>query len=78
MNDHGVSFTFGPDVVSQFLMKHNMDFICRSNQVVENGYKFFARKQLVTIFSAPTYKKFNNACAMMHVDEKMLCSFKVS
>jgi diadenosine tetraphosphatase ApaH/serine/threonine PP2A family protein phosphatase len=32
-NDRGVSFTFGPDVVSRFLQKHDMDLICRAHQV---------------------------------------------
>jgi serine/threonine-protein phosphatase PP1 catalytic subunit len=31
-NDRGVSFTFGPDVVSRFLQKHDMDLICRAHQ----------------------------------------------
>ncbi|XP_023295880.2 serine/threonine-protein phosphatase alpha-2 isoform [Lucilia cuprina] len=52
-NDRGVSFTFGADVVSKFLHKHEMDLICRAHQVVEDGYEFFARRQLVTLFSAP-------------------------
>lgn len=32
-NDRGVSFTFGPDIVSKFLQKHDMDLICRAHQV---------------------------------------------
>ena len=35
MNDRGVSYTFGPDVVSEFLNKHDMDLICRAHQVVD-------------------------------------------
>lgn len=54
-NDRGVSFTFGAEVVEKFLHKHDMDLICRAHQVVEDGYEFFAKRQLVTIFSAPNY-----------------------
>lgn len=54
-NDRGVSFTFGPDVVAAFLKRHDLDLICRAHQVVEDGYEFFARRQLVTLFSAPNY-----------------------
>jgi len=36
-NDRGVSFTFGPDVVSRFLQKHDMDLICRAHQVSCEG-----------------------------------------
>jgi len=32
-NDRGVSFTFGVDVVSKFLNKHDLDLICRAHQV---------------------------------------------
>ncbi|GAA5972105.1 hypothetical protein JCM8115_000826 [Rhodotorula mucilaginosa] len=77
-NDRGVSFTFGPDVVSRFLQKHDMDLICRAHQVVEDGYEFFAKRQLVTLFSAPNYcGEFDNAGAMMSVDETLLCSFQI-
>jgi len=77
-NDRGVSFTFGPDVVSRFLAKHDMDLICRAHQVVEDGYEFFAKRQLVTLFSAPNYcGEFDNAGAMMSVDETLLCSFQI-
>lgn len=47
-------------------------------QVVEDGYEFFARRALVTVFSAPNYcGEFDNAGAMMSVDETLLCSFQV-
>jgi serine/threonine-protein phosphatase PP1 catalytic subunit len=77
-NDRGVSFIFGPDVVSSFLERHDMDLVCRAHQVVEDGYEFFANRQLITIFSAPNYcGEFDNAGAMMEIDETLMCSFKV-
>jgi len=77
-NDRGVSFTFGPDVVAQFLKRHDLDLICRAHQVVEDGYEFFAKRQLVTLFSAPNYcGEFDNAGAMMSVDETLMCSFQI-
>jgi len=77
-NDRGVSFTFGQDVISKFLMKHDLDLVCRAHQVVEDGYDFFAKRQLVTLFSAPNYcGEFDNAGAMMAVDETLMCSFQI-
>ncbi|KAF5189650.1 Serine/threonine-protein phosphatase [Thalictrum thalictroides] len=74
MNDRGVSYTFGGDKVSEFLQKHDLDLVCRAHQVVEDGYEFFADRQLVTIFSAPNYcGEFDNAGAMMSVDESLIC-----
>jgi serine/threonine-protein phosphatase PP1 catalytic subunit len=47
-------------------------------QVVEDGYEFFAKRQLVTIFSAPNYcGEFDNAGAMMSVDDTLMCSFQI-
>lgn len=78
MNDRGVSYTFGADKVSEFLTKHDLDLVCRAHQVVEDGYEFFADRQLVTIFSAPNYcGEFDNAGAMMSVDENLMCSFQI-
>jgi len=77
-NDRGVSYTFGSDVVTKFLNKHDLDLICRAHQVVEDGYEFFARRQLVTLFSAPNYcGEFDNAGAMMSVDDTLMCSFQI-
>lgn len=77
-NDRGVSFTFGPDVVKRFLDKFDLDLVCRAHQVVEDGYEFFCDRRLVTIFSAPNYcGEFDNAGAMMSVDETLMCSFQI-
>lgn len=47
-------------------------------QVVEDGYEFFAKRQLVTIFSAPNYcGEFDNAGAVMSVDDTLMCSFQI-
>lgn len=47
-------------------------------QVVEDGYEFFSKRQLVTLFSAPNYcGEFDNAGAMMSVDETLMCSFQI-
>lgn len=32
-SDRGVSCTFGPDVVAEFLAKNELDLICRGHQV---------------------------------------------
>ena len=73
-----MSFVFGPDVVSRFLTKHNMDLIVRGDSVVEDGYEFFSKRQFVTIWSAPNYRgEFDNAGAVMSIDASLLCSFQV-
>ncbi len=37
------------------LYTKDMDLVCRAHQVVEDGYEFFAKRQLITLFSAPNY-----------------------
>lgn len=77
-NARGVSYTFGPDVIQQFLERHGLDLICRAHQVVEDGYEFQSERKLVTIFSAPNYcGEFDNAGAIMIVREDLMCSFKI-
>mmetsp|Transcript_44790 Transcript_44790/g.127912 ORF Transcript_44790/g.127912 Transcript_44790/m.127912 type:complete len:310 (-) Transcript_44790:215-1144(-) len=77
-NDRGVSVSFGPDVVHAFLRKEELDLVVRAHQVVEDGYEFFAERSLVTIFSAPNYcGEFDNAAAMLSIDESLVCSFQV-
>ncbi|KAJ8936217.1 hypothetical protein NQ318_016258 [Aromia moschata] len=46
-------------------------------RVIEDGYEFFAQRKLITIFSAPNYcGTFDNAGALMSVNEDLLCSFQ--
>jgi serine/threonine-protein phosphatase PP1 catalytic subunit len=45
---------------------------------VEDGYEFFSKRQLVTVFSAPNYcGEFDNAAALMSIDENLVCSFQI-
>jgi len=36
-NERGVSYVFGPEIVSVFLKKHDLDLICRAHQVCKGG-----------------------------------------
>ncbi|KAG1367741.1 serine/threonine-protein phosphatase PP1 [Cocos nucifera] len=59
-----------------FAMSKNLNWWFE--QVVEDGYEFFAKRQLVTVFSAPNYcGEFDNAGAMMSVDDTLTCSFQI-
>ena len=77
-NDRGVSVVFNEKSLKKFLNKNDLDLLCRAHQVVEEGYEFFGDRELVTVFSAPNYcGEFDNAGAMMIVDENLMCSFKI-
>lgn len=55
MNERGVSFVFGEKVVDEMCELLDIDLVCRAHQVVEDGYEFFNKRKLVTVFSAPNY-----------------------
>ena len=77
-NDRGVSVIFGEKVVMDFNKKNDLDLIIRAHQVVDEGYEFFANRQLITIFSAPNYcGEFDNSAGIMIIDDSLTCSLKV-
>ncbi|CAK7903347.1 serine/threonine-protein phosphatase PPQ [[Candida] anglica] len=77
-NDRGVSYCFGKKHVEYFCSKFNLDLIVRGHMVVEDGYEFFSKRKLVTIFSAPNYcGEFDNFGAVMSVDKRLCCSFEL-
>ena len=78
INSRGVSCTFNERIVDNFLTIHNLEVLVRAHQVVEKGYEFFNGRKCVTIFSAPNYcGEFDNAGAMMTINEDLVCGFKV-
>lgn len=54
-NERGVSYCFGKAIINDFLVRYDMDLICRAHMVVEDGYEFWNERTLVTVFSAPNY-----------------------
>ncbi|XP_070581386.1 serine/threonine-protein phosphatase PP1-alpha-like isoform X2 [Ptychodera flava] len=77
-NDRGVSYTFGGDIIRSFLKKQGLSLVVRAHQVVEDGYQFFQKRKLVTLFSAPNYcGEFDNAGGVMTVSEDLTCSFTI-
>lgn len=77
-NDRGVSYCFGKKHVNHFLSMFNMDLIVRGHMVVEDGYQFFNKRKLVTVFLAPNYcGEFKNYGAVMSVDRSLCCLFEL-
>lgn len=78
MNDRGVSYTFSKSNVLDFCAHFKFDLIIRGHMVVEDGYEFFARKKLVTVFSAPNYcGQFQNWGAVLAINTGLMCSFEL-
>ena len=77
-NPRGCGFVFGGDCVSEFNQTNNLDLICRSHQLVMEGYKYMFDNKLVAVWSAPNYcYRCGNVASIMEVDEHMENEFKV-
>ena len=57
----GIHHTFGEEVFSTFLDKHNLDMVIRAHEVFPDGYKYFFEDKLLSIFSSPHYRGVNTA-----------------
>ncbi len=51
----GIKF-FGEDVFSQFMERYQLEYLIRSHEVFEEGYKWFFNKRLLSIFSSANYR----------------------
>lgn len=77
-NPRGCGFVFGGDRVTEFNANNKLDLICRSHQMVMEGYKYMFDKKLVAVWSAPNYcYRCGNVASIMEVDDTMNCDFKV-
>ena len=75
---------FGAKAATPFLNKNNIITIVRGHEAQLEGFKMSKWNttgefpSVITVFSAPNYcGEFDNAGAMMVVDESLMCSFKI-
>uniref|UniRef100_A0A1I7Z071 Serine/threonine-protein phosphatase n=1 Tax=Steinernema glaseri TaxID=37863 RepID=A0A1I7Z071_9BILA len=72
-NIRGVGVYFGEDMVIKLLDKLKLQLI-----MMMNGYGFFCKRRLVTVFSAPRYyPEKPNRGAVMEVDRRLKTRFRI-
>ncbi|KAF1758694.1 hypothetical protein GCK72_015154 [Caenorhabditis remanei] len=66
----GLSCTFNSQCVNDVCKTFEIELIVRAHQMIPDGFKFFAGRKLVTIFSAPRYMdETDNRGAIMNIRE---------
>lgn len=75
-NSRGSGYTFGKPHVDEFCLNNKLNLICRSHQLVNQGYQYYfgdspPQSKLVNIWSAPNYQyRSRNKASIMYYDGK--------
>lgn len=69
VSPRGAGYLFGSDICEKFVYENNITNICRSHQLLQDGYRIIFKETLVTIWSAPNYcYRCGNVAAIMELD----------
>ena len=72
VSPRGAGYLFGSDICEKFAYENNVSAICRSHQLLQDGYRIVFKELLITIWSAPNYcYRCGNLAAIMELDANL-------
>ncbi|ELP88331.1 serine/threonine protein phosphatase PP-X isozyme, putative [Entamoeba invadens IP1] len=77
-SSRGAGCMFNSVAVQEFNQTNNTQLVCRAHQLAQDGYQWFFKNLLVTVWSAPKYcYRMDNVASVMEIDSPTSYSFKV-
>ena len=77
-NPRMAGFTFGGAVIKEFHQINGTELVCRSHQLVMEGYKYFFDDMLINVCAAPNYMyRCGNSASILELDEKLTQNVKI-
>ena len=74
----GVGYLFGEKALDEFNQKNNIEFFIRGHDLFLDGYQYFFKNKLISLWSAPNFRPWvENKAAIMEFDEHMNKHIKV-
>jgi len=78
LSPRGGGWLFGSRPTSEFVALNGLDLVSRAHQLVQEGYKYMFKEQLVTVWSAPNYcYRCGNVASIMVLDSDLKKQFKI-